>query len=422
MSDRNPGLRGVHVANFLRGVFSFLAVFAVLLLATDSEAHHRRTYYYHWSGFPTQITVYHCNLSSYTSYLTAAISNWNANGGFGTVFVYGGANCNPASGIVAEYDSSLGGMSGYLQVTTATLRTHEVLKDATQEGRAYYQTYNGQWKLTKAKLGVSASARSSTNVYAHELGHAIGLHEHYIDVLDTPTCTAFPSATIMDCPDSHTGPQPHDAAVGTGRYDAAPWGPGAIWISADTGTSITISWADINDNESGYRVMRTSAPGISGEVQQGPIQPPDTESFTQAVTAGTQYCYHLKVTHYLVADGYSSQICRNSQPSSPTSPSGVSVTSGGNNYTANVSWNTNTTNYTHEWVNVYDLDTGGTVVAQYYVRYHGSGAKTLPVTLGVLDRLPGNYYFEVYTCNAKYNPYNAFGCAYGGAGSRYLSN
>ncbi|MGH9197894.1 MAG: hypothetical protein ACRD1T_19395, partial [Acidimicrobiia bacterium] len=71
---------------------------------------------------------------------------------------------------------------------------------------------------------------------------------------------------------------------------AAPWGPGAIWISSDTGTSITIKWAEINDNEEGYRVMRTMAPGIGGEEQQAlwpPIRTPSHSQSSQASSTAT---------------------------------------------------------------------------------------------------------------------------------------
>ena len=317
------------------------------------------------------------------------------------------------------YDSSLSGTSGFVQTVSPSNPTHEVMKDSTQLGRSFYQGIAGQLRLTRADIHVSASARSSTNVYAHELGHIVGLNEHYADVTSV-SCVAYGVATVMDCPDASTGPSSHDSSDAKGRFDAAPWGPGAIWISADSGTSITVSWADINDNESGYRVMRTTAPGISGEVQQT-LTAPDVESFTQSVTSSQQYCYHLKVTHYLAGDGYSSQICRQTQPSAPTASTGVTAASGGNNYTASISWNRGNASYTHEWIVVYNADAGYPVISTYYVPYHGTGGYAHSVTLGIYDQLAANYYFEVYTCNSKYNPYNAFGCTYAGSATRSLS-
>jgi hypothetical protein len=309
-----------------------------------SQAHHRHQFYWHWAGFPIQIPVFNCSADATT--LQAAINNWNATGGFGTVFSYQGANCSPSTGIVAKVASLPPNAAGEFAPVAGSWRPHEAIKDTTQRGRMYYGGSAGMFRITRAELRVASFALYDVTVYAHELGHAIGLHEHYYDV-DVASCVPYPAVTIMDCSGTDTGPSTHDRTDGTGRYDQAPWGPGAIWIHADSGTSITIKWGEINDNESGYRVMRSTAPGIGGEQQQGGIQPPDTDTFTQSVTSGQQYCYHLKVTHYLVVDGYSSQICRTTQPNQPAAPAGVSVSAGLNNYTAVLSWTQNDGGYTH---------------------------------------------------------------------------
>ncbi len=169
--------------------------------------------------------------------------------------------------------------------------------------------------------------------------------------------------------------------------------------------------------------MRTTAPGIGGEQQQGSTKPPDTDSFTQTVPAGQQYCYHLKVVHYLAPDGYSSQICRFGQPGVPAAPTGVSVAAGANNYSAILNWTQSDTLHTHEFVIVERSGTPGHI-ARYYLPYSGTGAKSKTITLGVNDSLPGTYYFYVATCNAKYNAYNpgvGLSCTSSGAVTRYLS-
>jgi hypothetical protein len=389
-----------------------------------SQAHHRHQYFFHWAGFPTQIPVYNCNADA--TRLQTAVNNWNANGGFGTVFTYGGTNCSAATGIIAYIGYGFCQTCGKFDPWDAggdISRPEEVLKDDTQLGRVWYQSRPGQIKVTRAYLYVGSGA--PVGVYAHELGHAIGLHEHYVDVTGV-NCTPYPVATIMDCEDGAMGPSSHDAGDGQARYKAAPWGPGAIWLEpvSPTGcalsqcTSVRVRWAEINDNESGYRVMRTTAPGISGEIQRG-VTLPDVNQFVDTgLTAGAQYCFHLKVMHYYHPDGYSSQVCRNSLPSAPPPPTGVSVAIGGNNYTATVTWTQNASNYTHQFVRVTKAGSG--LIANYYFPYSGTGVQSHTVRLGWLDELPGTYYFTVSTCNQTYNIW-ASSCVDASPVSRYLS-
>lgn len=386
--------------------------FAILGAITPASAHHRHHYYYHWAGFPNvTINVYHCNLASYTSYIQAAITNWNANGGFGTVFAWGGANCNPPTGIVATYVPSLAGTSGQLLPISWAERTHEVLKETAQPGRALYQSFPGQYGLTKAELGVSAAGRSSTNVYAHELGHAVGLNEHYNDITGI-LCTSYFLPTIMDCVDGHTGPLPHDAADGPARFNADPWGPGAVWISGDTGTQLTLNWADINDNETGYDVYKDGALVVSKAA--------DSEShLITGLTPGANYCFYVKVRRGSWS-GFSSDVCRNWTFGGPSAAINISATAL-SGHSATVSWTTTDAGiYTHEWVSVYEVESGYQAVAKYYVRYHSTGAYSHFVNLGVNDLLPGTYYIEVYTCSARHNAYNSL-CTSSGSTTVYLS-
>lgn len=89
-----------------------------------------------------------------------------------------------------------------------------------------------------------------------------------------------------------------------------------------------------------------------------------------------------------------------------------------NNYTALLSWTTNATSYTHEFVTVWE---GSTEIAAYYVPAHGTGSFSKYITLGVNDGIPGTYSMEVATCNQVYTPWDGVGCVYGGSASAYLS-
>jgi hypothetical protein len=216
----------------------------------------------------------------------------------------------------------------------------------------------------------------------------------------------------MDCSGADEGPHSHDANNLATRWNVAAWGPGAVWITSDFGGStLTLNWADINDNETGYEVYKNGS--YVTTVSR------DSESYFFSSLTGGECFYVRALAPY--GSNYSSQICRTG-PSSPTASSSVSASVTPNTYTALLSWTTNASSggYTFEWIDVYHSNSG-TKVASYYVPHHGTGATSKSITLGLYDLLPGTYSFEVYTCNAKFNPWNAGSyCTYGGSASAYL--
>ncbi|MBI2765689.1 MAG: hypothetical protein HYX53_07245 [Chloroflexi bacterium] len=372
--------------------------------------HHRHQYYYHFASYPgATVAVYRCSPVS-ASAVQTVVANYNANGGIGTTLSYGGDSCTSATGIVVKEDTGLGAGSGYFQFTAATNRAREIMKDSTQLGRVYYQGVSGQYRLSGANA-VSYNG-SDKAVIAHEIGHGLGLLEHYVDVTGINNCANPSVSTVMDCSGADTGPLSHDAADLYSRWSTSPWGTGAIWITNDAGagdTAITLNWADINDNETSYSIYK------NGSFLQ--YANADAESANITGLSGGE-CFYLIASNG-IGTNTSSQICR-SGPSAPSAPSGASISVTPNNYTALLSWTTNASAsaYTHEFVTVY---AGGSVVAQYYVPNHGTGAYSQSITLGQYDSLPATYSMEVYTCNAKYNAWSGFGCVYGTSASAYLS-
>lgn len=389
-----------------------LAVFGGLLVALSvASAHHRHHWFYHYANFPgTSVNVYACSPVS-TSAVQTVVANYNNNGGLGSVLTYAGSGCSGSNAIIVKEDTGLCSGCGKFVASSWSGRSREVLKDSTQLGRVYYQGISGQLKLS-AGDAVSYN-RNDKSVIAHEIGHGLGLHEHYTDTYDPPTpipnC-AYSTTSVMDCSGSDEGPRAHDASDLTSRWAVAPWGTGAIWITNDSGGStLTLNWADINDNETNHAIYK------NGSFLQNASQ--DTESASISGLSGGE-CFYIVISNG-IGQNTSSQVCR-SAASAPSAPSSASASASPNNYTAQLSWTTNAASnaYTHEFVTVYK---SGATIAQYYVPHHGTGGTSLSVALGVFDQLPGTYSMEVYTCNTKYNAWNGSGCVYGTAANVSLS-
>ena len=212
----------------------------------------------------------------------------------------------------------------------------------------------------------------------------------------------------MDCTGADSGPFAHDAGDEQARWNTAPWGTGAIWITGDTGGStLTLNWADINDNETSYTAYKN---GVAA-----PSDGRDAVSHAFFGLSGGE-CFQVLASGTW-GSNWSSSVCR-SGTSAPSAPSGVSASASPNNYTALLSWTANASNYTFEYVTVWE---GSTEVAAYYVPYHGTGGYSKYLTLGVNDGIPGTYSIEVATCNQARNPWNGAYCVYGGSASVYLS-
>lgn len=393
--------------SFLRfGGIALLSLGALVALAGAASAHHRHSYFFHWANFPSSaIPVYACSPVSATAVQTV-ITNWNSNGGLGTVLSYGGSSCASSSGITVRQDTSLCSGCGNLTYTAATNRPQEILKDSTQQGRVFYQGVSGQLKLTAA----NANSYSTTDmsVIAHEIGHALGLNEHYVDVTGINNCSNPSVTTVMDCVGADSGPYAHDAADEQARWAVAPWGTGAIWITGDTGgATLTLNWADINDNETSYTAYKNGV-AASTDAQDS------VSHFFSGLIGGE--CFQVLAAG-VSGSNWSSSICR-SGAAAPSAPSGVSASVSPNNYTGLLSWTTNAASYTHEFVTVWQ---GSTEIAAYYVPHHGTGSYSMHVTLGVNDQIPGTYSMEVATCNQTRNAWNGAGCVYGGSASVYLS-
>ncbi len=369
-----------------------IAVGAVQETPMVAEAHHHHFTPDHWASFPTGIPVYSCNSGGTvnTSKLQEAVNNWNSNGGLGTIFVYSGVNCTPASGIYVVGSTTPG--VGDNSILLSSSRAQEVLKDSTQLGRFYHRGYSGQRKATKARIRVNPAFLNTATVYAHELGHSVGLTDHYYDIapLGQNACTGG-SVMCGSATDDSTphGPTAHDTADARARFQGSPsytgrppWGPGAIWVSTWGSTFVNLNWAEINDNESNQLVYACtpSCVGLSG--------PADTGFRNVQGSFTSLSC--LSVEPYNASgSSFSSSICLNQNLPSTFGPNNV-VVGLPVQYAVAMRWQSVDPTYTHEVVQVWK---GQTLVAMYYVPAHGTGYYVHSVVLGDYagnnDYLPG---------------------------------
>lgn len=176
-----------------------------------------------------------------------------------------------------------------------------------------------------------------------------------------------------------------------------------------------VNWADINDEESGYRVYKNGTLMTSlGS---------DTESATIASTSSSD-CFYVRAVQLSVTS-QSSTICRNSVIGTPTGPTSVAALQGSTTYSAKVSWDSTDSTYTFEWVNVY---VSGTPVASFYVPYHGLGATQRTFNLinedfgGSPSPVTKTFTVEVFACNQTHNPWLSPFCHSGGSASVSLTS
>ena len=386
-----------------------LAALVTLVAASgDADAHH--THHYPWYTYTVSTLsgtryVYNCDANA--TNVQEAVNRWNTYGGIGTMLTYGGTSCS--TGIYFK-QASLGGYWGQATPESFGQRQRELVKDRSRgQGRFYF---GGYWRpamleVSKVKIEIDDDQLSNLDVYLHELGHTIGLHEHYRDV-DGPDCSYQNANSVMDCYGSTPGS--HDQSDLIGRWNTySPWGTGAIWITSDTGTTLFLNWADINDDDTGVDIYKNGV-RIATSVRN------QQQRYISGLTPGANDSFYVCAKN-AKGSGCSYSISRQTQPGIPAAPSGVSVGYyGGAGYQAQVTFYNNSSANTHHRVNVLRWVGGQwTMWQQYYVTWKPVGWVTTLVQLNwPYDPLNQNYLFRVYACNQKYNDLAGTACLLGG--------
>jgi hypothetical protein len=391
-----------------------------------ASAHHRNQFQWHYAGYPSTIPVWLC--SGNATAVQTAVTNWNAQAGAMGVpvpFTYQGSSCINNGIVVSAVSSLPNNRVGQLRIGVGAPSSQEIVKDWQQNGRVFFDNasgsgYAGQWKVSRWNLDVltSLSGQTLLTTVAHELGHAVGLHEHYIDTGASANCSApYGSPTVMDCAGagSESGPAAHDVQDVQTRWPAAPWGTGAVWLTIPFAGAVQINWADINDNESTHYVYRNgSYIGFATADQRsliylGSISPSD-------------YVYVVASNAY---GSNSSAVVYGTPPAPPgSSIYGLSVATDGcgggtpcKTISGSICIPPTCGYYTHSFVMVYK---GSTHIGSWYGPWTGGSVFTQRIRLGELDGMPGTYSMEVYRCSANYNPWFN-GCVFDGSVSSSMA-
>ncbi len=310
----------------VRAIALTSALFVIAIgYAHSTEAHHdvhyNSYYWQEWAYWPlTSVNAYDC--IDQNNALQGAASEWNASGYVlittqiaicdlnqnGIRWRQGTAQCY-GSVALAAWDAK----TNYLDPDSLTPPTNRALRVDVTIG-------------TTCPDGDSTCAGwySPCDVLTHELGHALGLADHYLNAClgcgpshtvfsyPNPPVNGTPAANIpttMDYPHV-TSIQPHDSGDLNTLYRRAPFSPGGLDVSYENFHRINMGAVDRAHNETAFYIER-SVGGGSYDVQQILGRDPSPFIYGQDVTApGQSYCYRIKgLNDWSGSGAYSSSDC-----------------------------------------------------------------------------------------------------------------
>jgi len=214
-----------------------------------------------------------------------------------------------------------------------------------------YYWYDGSGHLVDADMVLHenytyfAGSGCSGGIYIedvaiHEFGHALGmLHS------DVPGATMEPSMPGY-CDTSQLTLEPDDISgiqslyPGGSTASPVPASPSGLMVATNSSSSLIVSWSDNANNESGYRVERSSdGANFSALVQLGV----NARSYTDSgLSAGSGYYYRVSAFNSSGPSGYSNVGWGQTQAAVANTAPSVSITSPSSNssyaYNASVSF------------------------------------------------------------------------------------
>ena len=175
--------------------------------------------------------------------------------------------------------------------------------------------YDGGFRFYTGTSGCSGAGMFLEDIAIHEFGHFIGIgHSTVATASMYPTISGCAqTARVLDSDDINAV----RAAYPQTQLPATPYSAAAVPTGSNPSASVTLSWTDAANNESGFRVERSA--GGSGFAVVATLSVNQTSWVNSGLSPATTYSYRLQAYNASGPSGYSNTASATTT-SAPTAP------------------------------------------------------------------------------------------------------